>query len=979
MNAHFSFSYFSSCHLCLLGFLALFSICLTDQNPDHVLCIEGERQALLRFKNDLTDETNRLNSWVDEERDCCRWVGIVCDNSTGHVHRIHLPGPDDHCNFEDYGTPKEYEEASKQRLKGDINPSLLDLKQLKHLDLSCNDFGGIQVPKFIGSLENLKYLNLSSSNFGGTIPPQLGNLSELHILALGSFHNRFVPIKTIMWNMQWLSGLRWLHHLDMSGVNLSKATDWHQVINTLSSLVELHLSNCELSHIQPHVPSLNLTSLSFLDLSFNDFNSPMPSWIFKLTNLVSLDLSGCNIHGIISSSNYSFRNLTSLKFLYIYGYDFMNSPLVFEELSSSKLISLYISSCSVSSLLLNSLRNLTSLRSLDLSYNQLTKKVPKSLGNLCNLREIDLSGNHFGQISLTNLLESFFDCEPPRLESLSISNSELSSPIPSVIGRLSLLKKLYMSDNRIEGSLPDSLGQLSKLNTLDFSYNSMTGVVSEAHFAKLVNLNYLDGTGNNLTLRLQVAIWIPPFKLQFLRLNSWHLGPQFPLWLQFQRNLSHLDISNTHISSQIPESFFRSFPNLSYLDMSDNEIQGMLRLSGIPSTIEVLVLNSNEFSGSLHHLLCSDGVKQTRDLNLGNNHLSGVIPECWEKWPNLVLLNLENNNLSGEIPRTLSSMSSLQFLSIYGNIISGSLPSSLMTLSNLKILQLGRNKLVGNIPTSIGTKLTFLRILNLRSNNFNGNIPQELCYLSHIQILDLSRNNLSGNIPRCFNNFSVLSGKETNSDAQFSFYVGFASFVAIVGDSFVTKGREETYSSILPLVMLLDLSSNNLVGDIPSELTSLLKLKSLNLSRNQLSGSIPEKIGDMKELISLDLSVNRLSGDLPMSLSRLNFLSSFNVSYNNLIGRIPTSTQIQSFNESSFFGNKLCGAPVTNSCVLVEVPTHNKQEKRGDNGIDMGLIITVVVGFLTGFWIIVAPLMFSNSWRIVYFRYLSKLIKIRGL
>ncbi|KAJ0579551.1 putative non-specific serine/threonine protein kinase [Helianthus annuus] len=747
MNAHFSFSYLSSYHLCLLGFLALFSICLTDQNSDHVLCIEGERQALLRFKNSLTDETNRLNSWVDEERDCCRWVGIVCDNSTGHVHRIHLPGPDDHCNFEDYGTPKEYEEASKRRLKGDINPSLLDLKQLKHLDLSCNDFEGIQVPKFIGSLENLKYLNLSSSNFGGTIPPQLGNLSELHVLALGSFHNRFVPIKTIMWNMQWLSGLRWLRHLDMSGVNFSKATDWHQVINTLPSLVELHLSNCELSHIQPHVPSLNLTSLSFLDLSFNDFNSPMPSWIFKLTNLVSLDLSGCNIHGIISSSNYSFRNLTSLKFLYIYGYDFMNSPLVFEELSSSKLISLYISSCSVSSLLLNSLRNLTSLRRLDLSYNQLTKKVPKSLGNLCNLREIDLSGNHFGQISLTNLLESFSDCESPRLESLSISNSELSSPIPSMIGRLS----------------------------------------------------------------------------------------------------------------------------------------------------------------SLH------------------------------------------------------------------------LPSSLMTLSNLKILQLGRNKLVGNIPTSIGTKLTFLRILNLRSNNFNGNIPQELCYLSHIQILDLSHNNLSGNIPRCFNNFSVLSGKETNSDAQFSFYVGFASFVAIVGDSFVTKGREETYSSILPLVMLLDLSSNNLTGHIPNELTSLFKLKSLNLSRNQLSGSIPEKIGDMKELISLDLSLNRLSGDVPMSLSRLNFLSSFNVSYNNLIGRVPTSTQIQSFNESSFFGNKLCGAPVTNSCVLVEVPTHNKQEKRGDHGIDIGLIITVVVGFVTGFWIIVAPLMLSNSWRIVYFRYLSKLIKIRGL
>ncbi|XP_076893824.1 receptor-like protein EIX2 [Bidens hawaiensis] len=507
------------------------------------------------------------------------------------------------------------------------------------------------------------------------------------------------------------------------------------------------------------------------------------------------------------------------------------------------------------------------------------------------------------------------------------------------------------------------------------------GVVTEAHFAKLVNLKYLDGTHNNITLRLQVSKWIPPFQMQSLHLNSWHLGPEFPSWLQFQRDLRHLDISDTHISAYMPESFFGSFPNLSYLDMSENHIQGTLTLLDIPTTLEVLVLNSNEYRGSLHHFLCSGGVKEIRDLNLGNNHLSGVIPECWEEWPSLVLLNLENNNLYGEIPRTLSFIPSLQFLSIHGNKISGKLPPSLMTLSNLKVLQLGRNKLIGSIPTWIGTQLTLLRILNLKYNKFDGNIPQELCYLSHTQILDLSHNNLSGNIPRCFNNFSVLSGKETNSDVQFSFHVGLASFVAIVGDSLVMKGQEDTYSTILPLVMLIDLSSNKLTGHIPSELTSLVELKSLNLSRNQLTGSIPEKIGNMKALISFDLSVNMLSGELPVSLSKLNFLSSFNVSYNNLTGRVPTSTQIQSLNESSFFGNKLCGAPLKeqDGCVVVEAPVHKKQDKKEDHGADWGLIITVVVGFLTGFWIIVTPLIVNNSWRIAYFRYLNKWIKIRGL
>ncbi|KAJ0909661.1 putative non-specific serine/threonine protein kinase [Helianthus annuus] len=192
------------------------------------------------------------------------------------------------------------------------------------------------------------------------------------------------------------------------------------------------------------------------------------------------------------------------------------------------------------------------------------------------------------------------------------------------------------------------------------------------------------------------------------------------------------------------------------------------------------------------------------------------------------------------------------------------------------------------------------------------------------------------------------------------------------------KGQEAAYGSFLGLVMLLDLSSNKFSGQIPSELTTLHKLKSLNLSRNQLTGDIPNKIGDMKSLESLDLSVNNLSGELPMSLSELNFLDTFNVSYNNLIGRVPTGTQIQSFNESSFFGNKLCGAPLTNECVHVDKSdtTSDQKEDGGSHKVDWGLIISILLGFITGFWVIVVSLMLNRSWRMTYFRLLRKLIKV---
>ncbi|KAL8252255.1 hypothetical protein R6Q59_035948 [Mikania micrantha] len=299
-----------------------------------------------------------------------------------------------------------------------------------------------------------------------------------------------------------------------------------------------------------------------------------------------------------------------------------------------------------------------------------------------------------------------------------------------------------------------------------------------------------------------------------------------------------------------------------------------------------------------------------------------------------------------------------------------------MNLTSLLILQLGNNDLVGNIPIFLG-KFTSLTILNLRSNNFNGNIPHELCYLRHMLVLDLSHNNLSGNIPICFSNYSYLSGLEENRRVSYVFsnYRGWY----FVSDSLVMKGREHTYNTILGLVKLLDLSSNNLVGKIPSELMSLQELRSLNLSRNNLIGRIPYSIGDMKALESFDISLNNLSGELPMSLSRLNFLCSFNVSYNNFTGRIPVSTQLQSLNESSFFGNKLCEAPLANSCVTVEVPDDTKSDKKEGHGQDWGLIVSIVIGFVTGFWIIMAPLMMSISWRIAYFRLLGRLIKVYDL
>ena len=185
------------------------------------------------------------------------------------------------------------------------------------------------------------------------------------------------------------------------------------------------------------------------------------------------------------------------------------------------------------------------------------------------------------------------------------------------------------------------------------------------------------------------------------------------------------------------------------------------------------------------------------------------------------------------------------------------------------------------------------------------------------------------------------------------------------------KGREYQYESILYLVTSLDLSRNNLSGEIPKELANLQALQCLNLSGNYLSGSIPKKIGNMTVLESLDLSRNQLSGKVPPGMSSLTFLNHLNLSYNNLSGEIPTSTQLQSFEASSFIGNQLCGPPLPNTCNANDNTTpgvtgieHEESESEDE---EFWFRLGIGMGFGVGFVGVIAPLLMCGFWRHAYF------------
>ncbi|KAL1096560.1 hypothetical protein V6Z11_D06G230600 [Gossypium hirsutum] len=837
-------------------------------------------------------------------------------------------------------------------LNNSVFSSLVELSNLKSLDLFFNKLEGAIYTKDLNALSNLEELILSDNfQLNGLIPSQgndcgfslqsLGLFPTLKTLSLGGFNINETTMASYSHNTDFTS----LKRLELWDCKINKNLTQQEGLN-LRSLEELELSYSSLpsNFIQVFGPLISLKKLTVSGIDGN--NRPPMHGVCEFTNLQELDMYGCNLKGSLPMC---FSNLTSLKILTL---------LESLDLSSNQF-----------SGNISALESLTSLQSLDVSNNKF--HIPSSLRPLFNLSKLKYLHADNNTIHADD--HEMSHSSAPRFQLSFISLSCCGS-----VGELQYvdLSNTYFKVDRFPFWLLDNNTMLGTLYLVNCSLSGPFQVPSHVHSA----LSYLDisnnAFGGNIPVRIGAHL---PF-LAYLNMSKNCFNGSIPSSFGDMSSLHLLNLSNNQLSGEIPEHMAMGCSSLEFLALSNNKLQGTI-FSGnfnLTSLLE-LELNGNNFTGMIPNVLanCSDLYildlsnnyiyGELAALDVSRNQLFGRLPQWRGSASNLEQVAMADNQLEGSIPRAICSLNlKLQFLDLSMNSLSGTLPSCFkpVLLQGALPNAFHDSSWLGNIPNWV-SNLSELSYLLLRRNHFEGEIPIQLCKLDRLSLIDLSQNNLSGGIPYCLK-VSALN------------YVTEQYILHRISIEYTVKSRSYNYKRrMLQYMSGIDLSCNKLTGEISFETKNIMKLFTLNLSHNSLTGPVPRAFSNLKDMESLDLSYNNLTGNIPAEFAVLHFLEYFNVSYNNLSGKTPERIgQLGAFDESNYVGNPfLCGSLVGKNCSPVTTPLTPKASSgiTEDHGfIDMDAFYASFFACYMMVLLCIAAVLYINPyWRQAWFYYIQ--------
>ncbi|XP_061999324.1 receptor-like protein 34 [Rosa rugosa] len=559
---------------------------------------------------------------------------------------------------------------------------------------------------------------MSYNNLEGSIPSFSG---AKDIVAIDlSFNGLISTINSTHWrNLTKLSYLR-LGSNKLDG-NIPSS------LFSLPLLGTLELSSNQFSGPFAEISNVSSYLLSGLDLSSNNLEGPIPMSIFSLQGLINLDLSSNNLSGSFPPDC-----LHQLRYLSVLDLSHNNLFLTHDYTNFSYSSTSQLSDLRLVSLQLRTipkfLRNQSNLGSLDLSDNQINGKIPNWIWSLSDLRYLNLSCNSLDSLEVPSINLS-------NLMYLDLHSNQFHGKIP-IFPSLYSVYYLDFSRNYFSSPIPSTTGDmLVKTGLLSLSSNNLNGIIPES-LCNSTSLKVLDLSNNSLSGTIPRCLTtMTTLAVLNLRRNNLTNVDEF----SHTCSLEMLDVSGNHIQGQ----FLKSLVNctrLEVLKQFDNRTISMFFEEHIHLIID---LAHNNFSGEVPGTALTTWQAMRTSKDNAPWKIRNLQVEYGETYYQVDTIMVSNNGLemelvniltiftsvdfscnkfNGSIPEEIGELKSLDALNLSNNAFTGAVPSSLSNLSELKSLDLSKNKLSGQIPVEL-TKLTFLAFLNLSYNQLVGRIP----------------------------------------------------------------------------------------------------------------------------------------------------------------------------------------------------------------------------------------------------------------
>ncbi|XP_078161159.1 uncharacterized protein LOC144556646 [Carex rostrata] len=421
----------------------------------------------------------------------------------------------------------------------------------------------------------------------------------------------------------------------------------------------------------------NLSSLQYLDLSWNNYNITLPQTGFeRLGNLTDLDLSYSGFAGEIPIGISSLKHLISLdlsdNILYLHD---TNLKTLLGNLT--KLQGLWLDGVDIS---LNGSewgdavsQVGTTLVSLSMQNCGLRGNLPDEIFYFTNLTYLDLSFNSMLTGKLLELTKQSF------LQYMFLIGTNLTGPIPNSFENLQYLLEFFLTDSDFYGEIPPSIANLTRLQYLDFSSNRFTGTIPMSLFSHpsleslYLNNNQLSGClaefsngssvletiylyYNNLQGQLPISIFKSPHLFE-LNLESNNFNGTFNLdIIKHNKMLDILSLSYNNLSiiegKNHNDSFYASFLQMTTILSASCNLKKFPSFLSFQTKIYKLDLSNNSLAGEIPLSICNVPI---RVLVLSYNNLTGTMPPCLlEAAKSREVLYLRSNKLSGPLPRNIS-------------------------------------------------------------------------------------------------------------------------------------------------------------------------------------------------------------------------------------------------------------------------------------------------------------------------------------